>query len=873
MSDGSALDEFRDAVSLRKDGRRLSLEGVLTGAALGIVLLYMLEDAIAATSRPQGGGPIDWGEPIDLGQFQAAVGSIPIQPLEDVAVGTPGGPVPGSSGAGDSGGDLNASAAALDHPALRLSQPEPMPGQRQNLAARGGELMAGPPRTRGGSSNLRSPIFPSEVPGAGSNDFRPQTVVPTQPTGKDPTDNPVPDPFPNAFPDPLPEPLVGNLPELMLVVVRTTASAGSRTLSGDAHTTNTAKQVGMQGTVLDLRDTGAPSLELRSERQIPGYAESALCDADLALITDHISLLNSMVLQGEGSDAIVYGANDFFHLTLLAAEIAKAEIQSRVLGMDHSQIVTGGGNDLLGLEAKIQLDFLGVGDSSSAKLSFDLLTQAMRDSAIAMGDGDDTLTINSGYYDTIDKGALSFVLMAPESQSEASDERGTIDFHLNARAIAMENSQVDMGSGNDRAQIFTRIDNQLAQDLSTYPKLGDVAIDLQRIGLLNSTILMGDGNDILQVNGSIINSTIDMGSGINSLVLENSVLGDSHILLGDSGSRLQINGSLGGIVSGGSGNDVFELRNLKQSGELDGGDGNDLLIAGSNTLAKRELLVLNGLDRGNLDGLRFREVENIALGGGNDITVMDLGSSLTGRLLGGAGLDRLDFSSWTLPVEVDLDRNSATGILSGQAGGLNSFEQIVGGIGNDVLSASGSATGLNGSDGEDRLFLRWSPWLSSSDEGLQLKGGTGRDLFVISGLEQPIPVGWDGRHGLPDLTDIDLSKEPGIGIGLTDRIGWIRDEILPDGSHQQSYQELTPSGLNGLGDVKLLPIAPLEQLLSGMSDGTHQLAIALDSTSDFGSQLVLLGSQGKGTSQPVAGLPSLLVHQGVGVSGSSGSTP
>jgi hypothetical protein len=437
------------------------------------------------------------------------------------------------------------------------------------------------------------------VPEAPSNDLRPQPVNPIQSPGKDPGDNP--------FPDPFPEPLTDN-----------------RTLSGDAHTTNSAKQVGMQGTVLDLRDTGAPSLELRSERQIPGYAESALCCADLALITDHISLLNSLVLQGEGSDAIVYGANDFFHLTLLAAEYANAQIQARVLGMDHSQIDTGGGNDLLGLEAKIQLDFLGVGDSSSAKLSFDLLTQAMKDSAIAMGDGNDTLTINSGYYDTYDKGALTFVLMPPDLKGGASDTRGTIDFQLNARSIAMENSLVDMGSGNDRAQIFTRIDNQLAQDLSAHPMLGDVAVDLHRIGLLNSTILMGDGNDILQVNGSIINSTIDMGSGINSLVLESSVLGDSHILLGDAGSCLQINGSLGGIVSGGAGNDVFVLRNLKLSGELDSGDGNDLLITGSNTLAKRELLVLNGLDRGNLDGLHFREVDNIALGGGHDVTVMDL---------------------------------------------------------------------------------------------------------------------------------------------------------------------------------------------------------------------------------------------------------
>ena len=76
----------------------------------------------------------------------------------------------------------------------------------------------------------------------------------------------------------------------------------------------------------------------------------------------------------------------------------------------------------------------------------------------------------------------------------------------------------------------------------------------------------------------------------------------------------------------------------------------------------------------------------------------------------------------------------------------------------------------------------------------------------------------------------------------------------------------------GIGDARLLPIAPLEQLLAGMGNNTQQLAIAADGNG--GGQLYLLGSQGQGTAQLVAGLPSDLLSQlATTSSGSPGSSP
>ena len=80
----------------------------------------------------------------------------------------------------------------------------------------------------------------------------------------------------------------------------------------------------------------------------------------------------------------------------------------------------------------------------------------------------------------------------------------------------------------------------------------------------------------------------------------------------------------------------------------------------------------------------------------------------------------------------------------------------------------------------------------------------------------------------------------------------VQEIINPDGTQNQVFQELIPTDSKGIGNVKLLPIAPLEQLLSGMSDSTKQLAISFDPLSTKAAELILLGSNGIGTFQNIA---------------------
>jgi hypothetical protein len=659
----------------------------------------------------------------------------------------------------------------------------------------------------------------------------------------------------------------------VLVVVRTIDGVNSRSVEGSAESMQHATQVGIENTLLNLRAADNPGVRVESDRTLQPFALSELDDADLRLIAEHVGLLNTTVLNNNGNDLMVVNVRDLLQLGAFSPNSVEAILRSELTGMKNSRVKGQPMADHLTIEALSDLNFTGLGGSDRAYLSFDLLTTALRNSKVPLGDGDDTININSGYESSNQAvimeqhtNALSFEIgETPLSAGDGSNWT----FNLNARAIGLRNSILDVGGGNDRLSILTTIDSDLKRDLGSLYDDPFTNIKLEQVGLLNSKVRMGSGDDELRINGAVLHSTIDLGSGSNTLWLEGDVSASSRILMGEGNNTIIANSGLGGLVVGGSGDDRFTLSSLQLAGRVDGGTGTDTLVASSLSGSRRKVLQVSGANRGNLDGLRFQNIESVDLGLGNDVALLDLDGTLTGQLLGGAGLDRLEYSNWTLPVNVDLDRGMATAIGGGASGALQGFEQVVGGLGSDTLSSSGGFSGIDGSEGDDLLFLRWSPWLSMESRGLQVRGGSGRDLFVFSGLEQQPPQFWNGQTGLPDLVDLDLL--PGFN---GDAIGWLRSETTAGGRLKETFLQLSPSGLDGVGDARLLPIAPLEQLLAGMQSNTHQLAIAIPMDGTSGGQLHLLGSQGIGTSQVIANLPSALSTPGENnLSGSSGSTP
>ncbi len=99
---------------------------------------------------------------------------------------------------------------------------------------------------------------------------------------------------------------------------------------------------------------------------------------------------------------------------------------------------------------------------------------------------------------------------------------------------------------------------------------------------------------------------------------------------------------------------------------------------------------------------------------------MSNGRGVTGLIDGGLGANGLIYASWRGPVVVNLTLGTATG-----TGGVQRFQSITGGIGDDLLVGDGTANTLVGGTGRDVLM--------GGGGADSLNGGAGDDLLV-SGL-------------------------------------------------------------------------------------------------------------------------------------------
>lgn len=824
------MGRFTDELTLRRDGRRISLEGVLSGGALGIVLLYLLQEGTKTLARTRTGEGLELGEPVEFGPFSTTTGRIRIAPLSEVEV-APAQGRPLDYGGGGEGIRLSAGGGGTG-PSLDFREQKPQELRRLLAAETANVQSYGRNNLTGGGTGSESQ-FPVPVP------------TPPQPPGPQPPGPQPPEPPP---PDP-PEPPQA-VPELVLVVVRSSPSVGARSVFESARGSNIANQYAIRESAITYESDLPQAAQWFSERDYPAYASSRFSDATLELIGEHVNMLGSKLFTGNGSDLLVFTANDFLPIGLLCAGFSEADVRDRVASYEASLLKTGGGDELVAFEAICNLEFSGLGESTGTRLAFDLLTQGLRNSFVDLGPGINTVTVNSGFYQPaiLSRPGVSGIQLKLDDAPVLSDPNAPWSFNMNAKAIGLDSSTIVFGGGDDDLTVFTRIDDNLISALGERYTDPNTRISLERVGMQDSTVLMGDGNDRLRINGSVIGSTIDLGSGNNSLVLEQDLGAGSKIVMGDGNNQIVINGKLGGTVRGGPNQDIFTLQQLSASGELIGGGGDDWLLSSASDNTGRDFLHVTNNDTGFLSGLRFNEIPNISLGPANDVAIIDFNQTLSGILLGGTGLDRLSFHSWASPVSIDLDLGIASPIYQGQINGINGFELASAGESNDFLAASSRFAAIDGGAGNDVLYVRWSPWLAeNANDSLDVVGGLGNDFYVLSLIDAQ-PQEWDTTSGIPNLNGVDLTQS-----ALSDQLGWIRNET-------EGILRLTPSGVEGLGDAKLLPIAPLEQLLSGITS-TSQLAVntspLLNNTGP--AELILLDKSLPDRNQLVAKMPEVVL--------------
>jgi Ca2+-binding RTX toxin-like protein len=273
---------------------------------------------------------------------------------------------------------------------------------------------------------------------------------------------------------------------------------------------------------------------------------------------------------------------------------------------------------------------------------------------------------------------------------------------------------------------------------------------------------------------------------------------------GDGDDTITVIGRILGTAQGGPGNDIMFGR------ELDGNGGNDLLMAPD--------------EGGSLQG---SEGKDILKGGPGEDRLKPDGSfvgapSDDDTVSGGGGIDDLDYGTAAEAVTVDLSQGTATGEGSDTLSGIENVsgsehgdtligdsganvirdgdfpiaqasDKLVGGDGNDRLSAASGADTLHGNDGNDYLLgghgndilaagpgydeligqglaphPNLPPGLSDDDT---LSGGSGRDVVDFRGAPRAIIAnlieGTATGEGFDTLTGVEDLRGSSFGDTLT----------------------------------------------------------------------------------------------------------
>ncbi len=256
------------------------------------------------------------------------------------------------------------------------------------------------------------------------------------------------------------------------------------------------------------------------------------------------------------------------------------------------------------------------------------------------------------------------------------------------------------GGGTDNLD-FTGSTNAITVNLGTTGNQvvnGNLTLNMTAAQVENVT--GGSGDDTL--TGNSLNNALNGGA-------------DNDNLIGGNGNDT-LNGEFGNdILNGGTGDDI-----------LNGGDGNDTLStsAGIDTInggADDDLInIITGDSTGNsIDG-----------GLGNNIFVFQLGATGSIALIS-SGTDTLDFSSFGMPVTINLSNNSQQGVGGGLFLTLTGFFQNINGSAfNDTITGNTADNIINGGAGNDTLLGGAGSDTLNGDAGNDiLDGGAGSDAL------------------------------------------------------------------------------------------------------------------------------------------------
>ena len=329
------------------------------------------------------------------------------------------------------------------------------------------------------------------------------------------------------------------------------------------------------------------------------------------------------------------------------------------------------------------------------------------------------------------------------------------------------------GGGNDTMYGLDQDDTLRGQDGEDELR-GGSGEDVLEGGEGNDTLRGGDGRDDLRgeagndwLSGGVGIDTLDGGSGNDTVSYAYSTGGFRLHLVNEEATALG-SGTVESMLNfenavGSRGNDIIIGTN--GANRLSGNAGDDVVEgrSGNDTLR-------GGAGDDELNG-----------GAGNDIVAGGSGQDL---MSGGSGNDTVDYSDSNRNWEVNLETQIALRGDGAVAEAIVSFENAIGGSGDDTLLGTDGANRLGGGDGNDRLLGQ-----SGSDT---MRGAGGQDS-LFGGNGQDRMYGGNGNDSLDggrgnDRLQGGADNDTLIGGGGDDTIfGNAGDDLIIAGFGQDRH--------------------------------------------------------------------------------------
>lgn len=265
----------------------------------------------------------------------------------------------------------------------------------------------------------------------------------------------------------------------------------------------------------------------------------------------------------------------------------------------------------------------------------DMIFNLANNATLDGGDGDDTL-YTMGDQSALVGGNGNDLLKAVRNVMQKDDDKSSWKFDPTNDNLAKkgllgydEGLQVymDAGEGDNTLEAEGKLRNStikagdgnnavkldIAQDSKISMGNGQNSITVET--LYGSSIKTGDGNNKINVGTAANSSRIETGAGDDSISVSR-LLGESGILSGDGNDSISVNSMEDSFINAGGGNDEISVVEMNRSA-LNGGDGNDTII-----VDKALNSIVDGGDGDDNIHVRSAESSMILGGDGNDeITV------------------------------------------------------------------------------------------------------------------------------------------------------------------------------------------------------------------------------------------------------------